>query len=112
MLAGEDTGQELLVVDNSDAGVQSAQFLLELMRDEAALMVVVGALKVVAALAVVYLQNGKAVANGDAWRTEQKVVGIMRVHRVAPFVQVVVEDEHRHHHRLARTCCHFEGGTR
>ena len=111
MLAGKHTGQELLIVDNGDRGVQPAQFLLKLWGDQSALVVVVGALKVVAALTEVQLQYGEAVANGDAWRTEQEVVGIVGVHRIGPLVQVVVEYQHGHHHRLARTRCHLEGGT-
>ena len=53
MLARKHTRQELLVIDNGDAGIQSTQFFFELRRYQSALMIVVCSLKVIAALTIV-----------------------------------------------------------
>ena len=50
MLARKHTRQELLVIDNGDAGVKATQFFLKLRWYQSTLMVVVGSFVVVAAL--------------------------------------------------------------
>ena len=53
MLARKHTRQELLVIDNGDAGIQSTQFFFELRGYQSALMIVVCSLKIIAALTIV-----------------------------------------------------------
>ena len=53
MLARKHTRQELLVIDNGDAGIQSTQFFFELRWYQSTLMIIVCPLKVITALTIV-----------------------------------------------------------
>ena len=81
------------------------------MRNQATLMIVVCTLEIVTAMAVVYLQHSKAVANGDARSTEQEMVGVVRVHRVGTLIQEVIKNQHGHHDCLTCTSSHLECST-
>ena len=63
-------------------------------------------------IAIIQIEHTQPVANGNARSNYQEVVCKACVLHVVLSVQVIIQDHHSHHNRLASTCCHLKGCTR
>ena len=108
MLTRKCPAQELLIIDNGYARVQSSQLFLKLHRDKTSLMIIIRPIIVITTLTVVKMQHTQPISNCNTRSTNQEMVGISSIHRVSFLIEVMIQNKHRHYNSLSCTSSHLE----